>query len=62
MTGAIFPNPKASSENQERAKKTIEVYGLDEAPRRRMRKLEARKWSAGSNLDDFAYRDYVAYV
>ncbi len=42
-TGAIAPNPTASFDMQERARITIEMYGLDLDPRRRMRREEARK-------------------
>lgn len=45
-----------------RARVTIEMYGLDEPPKRRMRQLELRKWqrSTDRNIDEFAYRDFVA--
>lgn len=60
-TGAVVPNPRASAEFRERAKITIALYGLDLEPRRRMRLVEARKWSksVGQEIDSWAYRNFV---
>ena len=60
-TGGISPNPSASLSHQERARCTIELYGLDLAVRRRSRLLEARKWqkTGEQDIDDWAYRDFL---
>ena len=64
-TGAMMPHPSASPEAQSRATTTIEGYGLDHAHRRKLRKLEARKWDRSQadadppNIDDYAYRDFL---
>lgn len=60
-TGGIAPNPTASIVMQERARITIEMYGLDLDPRRRMRREEARKWSRSTDqeIEKWAYRDFV---
>ena len=61
-TGEMKSNSLASHEEQERARVTIQLFGLDLPPRRRARCLELRKWqrSTDKNLDDWAYRDYLA--
>ncbi len=60
-TGAISENPKAPQEMQERARCTIDLYGLDSDPRRRYRLVEQDKWKKSVNRDDnaWAYRDFV---
>ena len=60
-TGAIEPNPKASPSERERARVTIEIYGLDSPKRRRFRSMELRRWrlSSDKQIDQFAYRDFV---
>ena len=61
-TGAIAPNPIASPDKQARAQMTIELYGLDRDARRRLRRIEARKWSqsSGHEIDSWAYRNFIA--
>jgi uncharacterized protein (TIGR02646 family) len=61
-TGQIKPNCLATAADQERAAVTIRLYGLDLAEKRRSRCLELRKWlrSGDRNLDEWAYRDFLA--
>ncbi len=60
-TGAIVASPSATPDDQLRAELTIQIYHLDTVARRRFRRLEAKKWmeSSQSNLDDWAYRDFL---
>ena len=63
-TGAIEPNPllKASSPDEwERARVTIDFYGLDKPARNRRRLQALRMWSKASGriLDDHPYRDFL---
>jgi uncharacterized protein (TIGR02646 family) len=62
LTGEIRENPVVSVEDQERAKVTIALFGLDSDARRRFRRLELKKWleSEQLNLDDWAYRDFLS--
>ena len=61
ITGELKPNVVASESNQDRARVTIAVYGLDHDSRRRFRRLELRKWSRSKDqqLNDWAYRDFL---
>ena len=60
-TGEILASPAASTDDRLRAEVTIRVYGLDSPERRRMRQLEARKriGSSETDLDVWAYRDFL---
>jgi uncharacterized protein (TIGR02646 family) len=62
-TGQIRPSSLTNEEEQSRAARTIELYGLDTPSRRRNRLLEARKQSAnqGTKITDivWAYRDFL---
>jgi uncharacterized protein (TIGR02646 family) len=56
-TGEIKPNPRASIEDQERAKITIEFYDLNRTVRKKARLLEWIKADLQTyNLDDLSYR------
>lgn len=62
-TGRIEPNPSATLEDQQRAETTIHHYKLNDAflPDERRRWLQI--WSRmdpNTELDDFAYRDFLA--
>lgn len=62
-TGKIGPNPTASSGEQQRAQTTITHYKLNDGilPDERRRWLQIRSRSvSGSELDDFAYRDFLS--
>jgi uncharacterized protein (TIGR02646 family) len=60
-TGEIKPNCVASPADQECARVTISLYGLDRGPKRRARCLELRKWQRSDErrLDEWAYRDFL---
>jgi len=60
-TGQISPNPKATPLDQRRAAVTIELYGLDNASRRRLRRLALKHWGDSKQPDalEFPYRDYI---
>ncbi len=63
--GSIAPNPAASPEDRERAKITIELFGLAQGNRNRLRRLEIQKWANHSTaseltVDDYAYRDFLS--
>ena len=59
--GSISPNPRASAEDQSKARATIQIYGLDTLQRRRFRRLELKRWlnSKSLSINSFAYRDFV---
>jgi uncharacterized protein (TIGR02646 family) len=61
QTGQLSANPYASAEDQQRARITIEIYGLDSTQRRRWRVSELRRSrrSQGLSIDEFAYRNFV---
>lgn len=62
-TGEIKPNAVSPVQDQLRAIKTIELYGLDSHHRRRNRLLELRKRSraegAAVEVQFWAYRDFI---
>ena len=56
-TGELKPNPRASIENQKRAKITIEFYDLNKTVRKKARLLEWIKADLEAyNLDELSYR------
>ncbi len=59
--GGIFPNPKSSDADQERANITIRLFGLDTGTRRQYRMLECDKFADATHpeINDWAYRDYL---
>ncbi|MGL6076881.1 MAG: retron system putative HNH endonuclease [Fimbriiglobus sp.] len=61
--GEMKPKSTASEADQERAKKTIELYGLDDQSRRRRRLLELRRQSRSmittSEDELWAYHDFL---
>jgi uncharacterized protein (TIGR02646 family) len=62
-TGEIKPKTQSTEQDQRRAMKTIELYGLDSQQRRRNRLIELRKRSrtqseTGEN-QFWAYRDFL---
>ena len=62
-TGEIEVNPTASEKDQERARITIEFYGLNQHGRPRSRLHEYRKFQdlrdKGYSVDDFSYRFFM---
>lgn len=60
-TGAMLPNARAATPDQERAESTIRIYGLDTQQRRRWRRNASRRWrrSTGILVDEFPYRDFI---
>jgi uncharacterized protein (TIGR02646 family) len=60
-TGELKPNCGAETHLQNRARVTIELYGLDSSERQKSRKLELRKFARSSErtIDDWAYRDFL---
>ena len=61
--GCIWPNPTASTADQERARVTIRLFGLDSVARCQHRMLEFRKFSdaVSPEINDWAYRDYLEF-
>ena len=59
--GCIWPNPTASTADQERARVTIRLFGLDSVARCQHRMLEFRKFSdaVSPEINDWAYPDYL---
>ncbi len=62
-TGHLRPNAFADSTAQNRARVTIQMYGLASNERARRRILELKKWREASEhvrrIDEFAERDYL---
>jgi len=58
-TGSMRPNLTADTGRKERARITIELYGLDEQARRRSRLESADQYVEGQNLDLYSYRDFI---
>jgi uncharacterized protein (TIGR02646 family) len=63
-TGEIEISPLADSKDQERARITCELYGLNSPARMQARKEELKKWIALRDngdfiLDDFEYRFFL---
>jgi hypothetical protein len=56
--GIIKPNPARNSEEQERAKITIELYGLNNWGRPDERVKERQKFldASNPNINDYSYR------
>lgn len=61
ISGEMLPNPLAAPDDQERASTTIDLYGLNEPSRVRMRKYWERLWqkSGSKNIDDFGHRNFI---
>ena len=58
-TGQIRPDPFATDPDQKRAQVTIELYSLDSSHRRSNRLDELRNYDKNSEIDRWAYRDFV---
>lgn len=63
-SGAINPSPRASAEDQERARITCELYGLNTQERKIARRREFEKWEECRHnerftLDDFNFRFFL---
>jgi len=59
-TGQITPNEIATPENQQRARRTIEILKLHEKhPALRMKALREFLASGCRNVDDYSYRDFL---
>jgi uncharacterized protein (TIGR02646 family) len=59
-SGALLPNPAATSLDQARAAFTIASFGLNELhPRCRMREQRRRASMLSAELADFAYRSFI---
>lgn len=65
-TGEIKPNAMSGVQDQQRAIKTIELYGLDSPHRRRNRMREMRKMTRTDNslleVQLWAYRDFLGLI
>lgn len=58
--GRLLPNEDAGTEDQERARVTINLYRLNDGhPKNRLRERHRRAKDEGSPLDSFAYRNFV---
>ncbi|MCM7566776.1 hypothetical protein [Enterobacter asburiae] len=62
-TGEVLPNLMASTDNQHRASRTIEIYGLNVEERKIIRKKELKRYLQRDEqtdfLDDFSYRYFL---
>lgn len=63
-TGEIHPNVVASAEIQERARATIELYGLNRSALSRDRKTKLREWQRSNSqheheLNNWSFRDFL---
>ncbi len=60
-TGEIEPSPQADQAEQQRAKITLEIYGLNLANRKTMRLREWRFYTNEANpiIDDYHYRYFL---
>lgn len=61
FTGQMAPHPMATEAEQNCAKATIRLYGLDTPARRRARRGELEFWRRinDMHIDEFAYRDFL---
>ena len=58
--GLLKVNPQASPQDQNRAKVTIEIFGLNEGhPQRRLREAQIRSRCCDMDIDVFAYRGFL---